>query len=646
VICGKSGIHRAYTTGRGQLVVRARATIEALGKDREQIVITELPYQVNPLNVFEKVKTLIADKVIEGISYINDETDRREGLRLIFEIKKGHQGDVVLNQLFRYTQLQNTFSVILLALSGLRPRTFNLKEILAEFRDHRIDVITRRTRFLKRKAEERLHIVQGLLIAIADIDEVVRIIRSSKSPDEAKLRLREHFLLSERQTDAILAMRLARLTGLEVEKLIAEREDLEKAIARYEEILGDIREIHKLIIAEMHDLMVRFAEGRRTEISDDDLDIEDEALIPEGSMLVTLSHHGYIKRMNPDIYRTQGRGGVGITGADTKEGDFIERLIVADNKDYFLIFTTWGWVHWLKVYRIPELGRGSLGRFIENLIPLRDEGGEGGRGKEAVASIIPVKEFGDDRFLVTLSRNGRIKKTSLSEYGRPKKNGIIGVGIKEDDRLVRAVVTDGDRDLLVSTSQGQTIRFSEKKVRSMGRGAAGVIAVKFKKEKDHVVDLVVDSEDAMLLTVSENGYGMRTRLSDYPVKGRGGLGVVNMKGLSRNGSVVLARAVHDGEDVILITEGGMIVRSPGDSIRLVGRGSQGVRVMRLKDGDRLVAGVVLEGVGEEDLSSIPTLQAPTDQDDSQVVDEPDDDQEGDLDDEVDTEPDDSDDGES
>jgi DNA gyrase subunit A len=607
VICGKSGIYRAYTTGRGQLVVRARATIETLGKDREQIVVTELPYQVNPLNIFEKVKTLIAEKVIEGISYINDETDRREGLRLIFEIKKGHQGDVVLNQLYRYTQLQNTFSVILLALSGLRPRTFNLKEILAEFRDHRIDVITRRTRFLKRKAEERLHIVLGLLIAIADIDEVVRIIRSSKSPDEAKLRLREHFLLSERQADAILAMRLARLTGLEVDKLVAERNELELAIARYDEILGDIREIHKLIVAEMRDLMVRFAEGRRTEISDDDLEIEDEALIPEGTMLVTLSHQGYIKRMSPDIYRTQARGGVGVTGADTKDGDFIERLILADNKDYFLIFTTWGWVHWLKVYRIPELGRGSLGRFIENLIPLRDEPAGTGRGKEAVASIIPVKDFEGDQYLVTLSRNGFVKKTPLSEYSRPKKSGIIGAGLKEDDLLVRAVVTDGKRDLLVSTSLGQTIRFSEDRVRSMGRAAAGVIAVKFKREGDHVVDLVVHDDEAMLLTVAENGYGMRTRMGDYPVKGRGGLGVVNMKGLARNGAVVLTRAIHDGDDVILITEGGMIVRSPGDSIRLVSRGSQGVRVMSLKEGDRLVAGVVLEGVGEEDLAAIPTV---------------------------------------
>lgn len=620
VICGRAGIVRAYTTGRSQLVVRARATIEQVGKDREQIVVTELPFQVNPLNIFEKIKTLIAEKVIEGISYINDETDRTEGLRLIFEIKKGHQADVVLNQLYRYTQLQSTVSVILLALSGGRPQTFNLKELLQEFIDHRIDVITRRTRYLKRKAEERLHIVKGLLIAIADIDEVVRIIRTSRSPDEAKVRLREHFLLTERQADAILAMRLARLTGLEVEKLEQERDDLEKAIARYEQILGDVREIHLLIIQEMKDLRVRFPEGRRTEINDDDLEIEDESLIPEGPMLVTLSHRGYIKRMSPDIYRTQGRGGVGVAGAETKDGDFIERLIVADNKDYFLIFTTWGWVHWLKVYRIPELGRGSQGRFIENLIPLREDSGEGGRGKEAVASIIPVRDFGGDRYMVTLSRNGFVKKTPLEDYSRPKKSGIIGAGLKDDDRLVRAVLTSGSEDLLVSTSLGQTIRFSESQVRSMGRAATGVIAVKFKNPEDRVVDLVVAGSDAMLLTVSEHGYGMRTRMDDYPVKGRGGMGVVNMKGLARNGRVVLARAIQAGDDVILITEAGMIVRTPGESIRLVGRGSKGVRVMRLREGDRLVAGVVLQGVDEGDMQAIPAVTPDGENDDDPELD--------------------------
>lgn len=592
VICGRQGIYRAYTTGRGQIVVRARATIETVGKDREQIVVTEIPYQVNPNTVFEKAKHLIAEKVIEGISNMNDETDRKDGLRLVFDIKKGHQADVVLNQLFRFTPLQTTFSMILLALDKQRPRTFNLKEMLLCFKDHRVEVIQKRTRFLKRKAEERLHIVEGLLIAIADIDEVIKIIRASSAPDEAKVELTRKFLLTPRQSDAILAMRLSRLTGLEVEKLETEKIDLQTAIARYAEILGDINEVHKLIIEDLKDLRVRYGDARRTEINDEEQEIEDEALIPEGQMLVSLSHQGYIKRMSPDIYRAQGRGGTGITGAETKDGDFIERLLVADNKDFLLIFTTWGWVHWLKVYRIPELGRNSQGRFIENLIPLR-ESDESGREKERIASIIPVSQFNPDQYLCTVSRGGYIKKTSLQDYSRPKRGGIIGAGLKDDDMLVRAVLTDGEADLMVATSQGQAMRFNETKVRAMGRTAAGVIAVKFKKVGDHVVDMVVADDDSMLLTVCENGYGMRTRIADYPTKGRGGMGVVNIKGLERNGEVVLARRIEGGEDVILMSEGGTLIRTSSDEIRLVGRGSQGVRVMRLKAGDKVASGVVV-----------------------------------------------------
>jgi DNA gyrase subunit A len=606
IICGRSGILRAYTTGRGQVTLRARTDIEPVGKDREQIVVTELPYQVNPVNIFDKVKALISEKVIEGISYANDETDRKEGLRLVFEVKKGHQADVVLNQLFRHTQLQTTFSLIMLALSNQRPRTFSIKELLSEFRDHRIEVIQRRTRFLKRKAEERLHIVEGLLVAIANIDEVVQVIKSSSSPAEAKDELGRRFLLSPRQADAILAMRLSRLTGLEVEKLRQEKHDLEAAIARYMEILGDVREVHALIIADLEDLKARYGDARRAEIQEEELEIEDEALIPEGKMLVTLSHHGYIKRMSPDIYRSQARGGKGVIGADTKEGDFLERLILADNKDYFLIFTTWGWVHWLKVWRIPELGRASQGRFIENLIPLREDATW---GKEKVASIIPVKEF-DDRFLVTASRNGYIKKTPLEAYSRPKRGGIIGAGLKEGDNLVRAALTTGDRDLMLSTSQGQTIRFNEQDVRSMGRTAAGVIAVKFKKEGDHAVDMQVADDEAMQLTVCERGYGLRTRVADYPRKRRGGMGVVNVRGLERNGPVVMARLTTGGDDLILISEQGKIVRMPSDEVRLIGRGGQGVRVMSLNEGDRVVAGVLVprdeEQVEEVDAGPVAT----------------------------------------
>ena len=598
IICGRSGIHKAYATGRGQLLVRARAEIETFGKDRERIVITELPYQVNPNTVFEKVKHLMAEKVIEGISYVNDETDRKAGLRLVFEVKKGHQGDVVLNQLFRHTQLQTTFSMILLALDHGRPHTFTLKELLSAFRDHRVEVIQRRTRYLKRKAEERLHLVEGLLIAIANIDEVVQVIKASNSPADAKVELRSRFMLSERQADAILAMRLSRLTGLEVEKLENEKEELIGAIKRYEEILGDVREVHKLIIAELEDLKVRYPDARRTEITQGDFEIEDESLIPREKVLVTLSHRGYIKRMPVDTYRSQGRGGKGIIGAETKNDDFIERMILADTHDYFLIFTSWGWVHWLKVWKIPELGRNSQGRFIENLLRLRTEDEGTGRGKERITSIIPVSTFDEDRFLVTFTRQGMVKKSALNLYGRPKRGGIIGVGMKPGDELVRAVLSEKGDDFLVSTSQGQTIRFAESDVRAMGRGAAGVIAVKFKKDGDHVVDAAVADDQGMLLTVCARGYGQRVPVSDYPRKHRGGLGVVNIRGLERNGEVVVARITYEGDDLILISQAGKVVRIPADQVRCIRRGGKGVRVMSLAEGDRVVAGVMLHAQEE------------------------------------------------
>ena len=605
IILGRAGIHQAYTSGRGNIVVRARAHIEKAGKDRESIVVTELPYQVNPTVVFDKVKELLADKVIDGLDYVNDETDREGGLRLVFELKKGFQADVILNQLYRHTALQSTFSIILIALSGGRPRTFSIKEMLAGYRDHRIDVIQRRTRYLKRKAEERLHIVEGLLIAIADINEVVRIIRTSSSPQTARAGLIQHFILSERQADAILAMRLARLTGLEVEKLQAEKLELLAAIERYNQILGDIGEVHKLIIADLEALKATAGDARRTEISAQEGEIEDESLIPTGQMLVTMSHEGYVKRMSPEIYRLQGRGGVGVIGADTAEGDFIERMILADNHDYFLVFTTFGQLHWLKCWRIKECAREARGTFIGNLIPLRDETGEGGRGKEQVASVLPVREF-DDRHLVTISRNGIIKKTPLTEYSNPRAGGIIGAGLQDKDCLVRAVLTNGSNELLVSTSQGQTIRFSENDVRPMGRSATGVIAVRFKeaKEGDHVVDMAVADDSAELLSISAIGFGTRVPVAEYPLKGRGGQGVINMRMEDeRNSEVVLVGTVREGDELILISERGKTIRMSVSDVRRIGRGGAGVRVMKPAEGDRVASGVVLSAsvdVGEGD----------------------------------------------
>ncbi len=592
MICGKGGIARAFATGRGQIVIRARAAIETVGKDREQIVITELPYQVNPISIFEKVKELIAEKIIEGISGANDETDRTEGLRLVFEIKKGFQADVVLNQLYRHTPLQSSFSLILLALSKNRPKTFTLKGLLQEFIDHRVDVIQRRTRYLKRKAEERLHIVLGLLIAIANIDEVIKVIRESKDTPTAREALMARFILSERQATAILDMRLARLTALEAEKLEQEKLELEAQIRRYEEILGDVREVHKLIVAEQLDLKQRFPDARRTEIIEQEGEIEDESLIPNDRMLVTFSHKGYVKRMSPDIYKSQGRGGKGVTGADTKEGDFIERLIVADNHDYFLVFNDDGWVHWLKVYAIPELGRNSQGRFIENLLDFGEEmQADGTRRKPKVASIVPVRTFDEHRFLFTVSRDGYVKKTPLSDYGRPKRGGIIGAGLKEGDELIRAVITTGNNDILLSTAQGQTIRFNEADVRPMGRPAAGVIGIKFKHDGDRIVDVAIADDKATLLTICARGYGKRSQIVEYPVHGRGGQGVVNVKGLERNGEVVSAKLCVGDEDLMMISEQGMVVRIPANEVREIGRGGMGVRVMSLNESDKVVGAV-------------------------------------------------------
>jgi DNA gyrase subunit A len=609
IICGKAGIVRAYRTGRGQITIRARATIEQTGKDREQIVVTEIPYQVSPNAVFDKVKELLADKTIEGISGANDETDRTEGLRLVFEVKKGFQADVVLNQLFRHTPLQSSFSLILIALSKNRPHTFSLKEMLAEFVGHRTEVIRRRTRHLKRKAEERLHVVLGLLIAIANIDEIIRTIKESADPGAAREALVARFALTERQAGAILDMRLARLTALEHEKLEAERAELEAQIRRYEQILGDVGEIHELIVAEMEDLKVRFPDARRTEIVEEEGEIEDESLIPNTSMLVTLSHQGYIKRMSPDIYRAQGRGGKGITGVDTKEGDFIERLIVAESHDDFLVFTADGWVHWLKVYKIPELGRTSQGRFIENLLDFgEDTGPDGAPARPKVMSILPVRVF-DERFLFTVSRAGHVKKTPLVEYSRPKRGGIIGVGLKEGDALIRAIITSGQDDILLSTAKGQTIRFGEADVRPMGRPAAGVIGVKFKHEGDHVVDVAIANDQATLLTVCAQGYGKRSPIVEYPVHGRGGQGVVNVKGLDRNGDVVAAKLCKGDEDLIMISEQGMVVRTPASDVREIGRASMGVRVMTLNEADSVVEAILVEPL-EEAAEPAPGAAAP------------------------------------
>ena len=593
VICGRNGIVKAYKTGRGQITVRGKVDIEDRRGDRQSIVITELPYQVNPNTIFERLKDLMADGVIKGIVRANDETDRRAGMRLVIDVKKGENAELIVNQLYKHTPLQSTFSIIMLALDKGRPKTFKLKEFLVAYRDHRVDVIHRRTRFLLRRALDRCHIVEGLRIAVQNIDEVVRIIKESASPDEARESLMARFELSKRQADAILAMRLSRLTGLEVTKLEEEYQNLLEDIRRFREILGDINIVHQMIIDDLEDLKAKFGDARRTRIEMIDTEIADESLIEDLEAVVTVSHSGYIKRTSPGVYRSQGRGGTGVAGADLKDGDFLERVIVAMTKDYFLFFTDKGRLHWLKVYHIPEVSRTSRGRSVVNLLQLQED--------EHITSMIPVREFDDDRYLMLVTEQGCIKKTALSAFSNVRTGGIIACSLNENDRLVRALITGGDDEIVIATAHGQSIRFNEKDIRPMGRTARGVRAIRFKSEGDRVVGMVKVEEGRTLLTLCEFGYGKKTPFEEYRLQSRGGSGVRNIKTSDRNGQVVSVLSVAESDGIMLISEGGMIVRTGVEAISTVGRATQGVRVMRMKGDDRLVACAVVaaEDIPEE-----------------------------------------------
>ncbi len=585
IICGRNGIVRAFKTGRGQIVIRGKVAIESGRGDKERIVITELPYQVNPNTIFERLKDLMADGVIRGITRANDETDRKAGLRLVLEIKKGENTELIINQLYKHTPLQSSFSINTLALDKGRPRTFGLKDLLIAYRDHRVEVIQRRTRFMLRRALERCHIVEGLRIAVQNIDEVVKIIKESASPDAARDALIERFALSKRQADAILAMRLSRLTGLEVDKLEEEYAQLRADIARYREILSDVTIVHGMIIDDLEELKAKHGDARRTAIEMIETDIEDESLIADEDVVVTVSHSGYIKRTLTSTYRSQSRGGTGITAADLKDGDFLERVVVAQTKDYFLFFTDRGRLHWLKVYQIPEAARTSRGRAIVNLLQLQEG--------ENITSILKTREFDDDRYLMLVTANAYVKKTPLSAFSNVRTAGLIACNLDEGDRLVRAVITNGEDEIVLATAKGQAVRFNEKDVRPMGRTARGVRGLKFKSEDDVVVGMVKGSEERNLLTVCEYGYGKRTPFSDYRLQSRGGSGVRNIKMSERNGRVVSVLSVAENEDLMFISERGMIVRSPVAEIRSMGRDTQGVRLMRLKGEDRVVACAIL-----------------------------------------------------
>ncbi len=586
LILGRRGILQAYTTGRGQVRVRAHYDVEDKG-NRQQLVFTDIPYQVRKTAIIEKMVDLVREGRITGISDVRDESDR-QGIRLVVELKKNEDPQVIVNQLFKFTPLQSTLSIISLAIEDRRPRTFTLRGLLDAYIRHRKDVLRRRTRFLLRKAEERMHIVEGLRIAVDNIDEVIAIIRASMDRDEARSRLMSRFSLSERQAQAIVDMRLGSLTGLERDKLEEEHKKLAAEIADYHDILARDERVVGIIREDLDDLERKYGDERRTEISEEEIegDFDMESLITEGLMVVTYSRDGYVKRMPIDVYRSQARGGRGIRGSEAKEGDALRALFIAGTHDYVLCFSNRGKVHWLKVYQLPEAGRTSKGRAITNLLPL-EEG-------ETITNMLRVKEFDAERFVVFATRRGVVKKTSLEAFSRPKKGGIWAILLDEGDEVVGVGLSRPGDTILVASATGKAVHFDTNAVRKMGRASRGVRGIRL-GEEDEVVGMVVSEPGATLLTATERGFGKRTPLSEYPIKGRGGLGVINIRTTERNGRVIAIALCREGDDALFVTSEGMIVRTQIANISTMGRNTQGVRLVNLKSGDSLVGlGVVFE----------------------------------------------------
>ncbi|MEZ5990645.1 MAG: DNA gyrase subunit A [Planctomycetota bacterium] len=595
IIMGRKGIDQAYRYGRGLLTVRARYEVEEKG-GRRYLVFHEIPYQVTLTSIIEAVVAAVKGGKIETVSDINDETNARSGMRLVIELKRGVDDETVtVNQLFQYTPLQSTFSIINLALVAGEPRTMSLKDLLESYRDHRVDVIRRRTRFLLQKAEARLHVIEGLLVALANIDEVVELIKSSRSTDDAREGLKGRFELTDVQARAILDMRLSRLTGLEIEKLRQEHGEVLEEIAGYKEILGDVQRVYDIIRQQLDEMVAAYGDDRRTEISDIELSgsVDIEHLIEEELMAVTCSHQGFIKRVPLTSYRLQGRGGKGVQAGDMKEDDFLEKIFIASTHDYFLFFSNKGKVYWRKVYQLPELGRTSRGRSLRGILELTDE-------DERIVEFLQVDNF-DDRYLLVATELGYVKKTVLAAYSRPKRGGIRAMALDEGDSLIGVTLLRDHQSVLLATAGGMAIRFDEVEARPMGRVARGVRGIKL-KAGDHVVSLVAANEDQDILTVCALGYGKRTPIGDYRIQGRGGQGLISIKTSERNGPVVAVRAVEPEQEVMLITQGSMIVRVPVAGISQIGRATQGVRVISVNDGDRVV-GVAL--VPKEDEDEVP-----------------------------------------
>ncbi|MFA4934798.1 MAG: DNA gyrase subunit A [Candidatus Methanoperedens sp.] len=592
-IYGRQGIRDAYSTGRGSVKMRARAIIEEV-KNKETIIVNELPYQVNKAKLIEDIAGLVRDKKIAGITDLRDESDK-DGIRIVMEISRQAQANIILNQLYSHTQLETTFGVINLALVDGRPLVLPLKEIIVQYISHRKNVIIRRSQFELKKAQQRAHILEGLIIALDNIDEVIKLIRASQTPDEARDGLVAKFGLSIEQAKAILDMRLQRLTGLEREKIDAEYAELLKMIAWLKELLASELKILAIIKEELADIKTRFSNKRRTEIIESTGDLLTEDLIPKEDDVITITNSGYIKRIAVDAYKQQRRGGKGVMGMETKEEDFVSDLFIGNTHDYLLFFTDKGKVYWLKVYGIPEAGRQARGTAIVNLLAL-EQG-------EKINAYIPISKFDENHFLLMVTKKGTAKKTQLTDFSNPRKNGIIAISLDEGDKLVSVKLTDGTKEMIIGTKHGKAIRFEENDVRDMGRSAYGVRGVRLVGE-DEVVSMAVVEESTTLLTVTENGFGKRTEFAEYRTSNRGGQGVITIDVNVRNGNVVDIRSVREDDEIMVTTSNGIIIRVPASGIRVQGRNTQGVKIMNVGEKDRVVGVATLakeeETAKEED----------------------------------------------
>jgi DNA gyrase subunit A len=588
IIYGYNGIREAFETGRGRIVLRAKTEIEITESGREKIVVTEVPYQVNKAEMIKKIAEMINDKKLEGISYINDESDRN-GLRVVIILKKEAQSSVVLNKLFKYSQLQTSFNVNNIALVKGRPKLLNLKQIIHYFVEHRHEVVVRRTQFDLEQSEKRAHILEGLIIAVDNIDEVIRLIRSSKTPDEAQNGLMEKFNLSEIQSKAILEMRLQRLTGLEIEKLRLEYDELLKLIAHLKEILANEPLRMQIIKDELVEIRDKYGDERRTSIVADEGEFNPEDFYADDDMIITISHLGYIKRTPLADFKTQNRGGIGSKGSDTRDEDFLEHMFHATMHNTLLFFTQEGKCFWLKVYQIPEGTRTSKGRAIQNMINIGPE--------DKIKAFINVKnltdsEYLNNNFIVLATKHGVVKKTLLEEYSRPRQNGIIAINVREGDQLIEAWLTNGQKELIMAVRSGKAIRFPENKVRTVGRNSSGVRGIRLANEKDEVIGMVaVDPVNAIttILVVSEKGYGKRTGLEDYRTTNRGGKGGKTINITARTGDLISIKSVTEEDDLMIINRSGITIRLAVEAIRKAGRATQGVRLINLRDNDSIAA---------------------------------------------------------